>query len=48
MAAYLIEQHGLGRYPLEKLITTYKIADFEAALQYTKAGKTIKAVLDWS
>ena len=47
MAAYLIDQHSKGLYPLEKLITTYKVADFETALKDTKEGKTIKAVLEW-
>lgn len=47
MAIYLIEQHGKGQYPLEKIVTTYAVKDFETALKDTKDGKTIKAVLKW-
>ena len=47
MAIYLIDQHGRGQYPLEKIITTYPVKDFETALKDTKDGKTIKAVLKW-
>lgn len=47
MAAYLIEQHSQGQYPLEKIVTIYKMEDFENAFKDTKSGKTIKAVLEW-
>lgn len=47
MAIYLIDQHSKGQYPLEKIITTYDVKDFETAMKDTKEGKTIKAVLKW-
>ncbi|PNS14604.1 hypothetical protein CAC42_2661 [Sphaceloma murrayae] len=47
MALYLIEQQRQGRFPLEKLIKTYDYRDFQQALDDTKSGRTIKAVLTW-
>ena len=47
MALYLIDQHSKGQYPLERIVTTYNVKDFETALKDTKEGKTIKAVLEW-
>ncbi|EXJ86298.1 hypothetical protein A1O1_06668 [Capronia coronata CBS 617.96] len=47
MLPYLIEQHDQGRFPLEEMITTYDIKDYEKAFEDVKAGKTIKAVLKW-
>ena len=47
MALYLIDQHKKGNYPLEKIIFNYGIKDYAKAIQDTKEGKTIKAVLKW-
>lgn len=41
----LIALHGEGRFPLEKLITTYPFADIEQAAQDALTGKTVKPVL---
>ena len=48
MLPYLIEQHKKGEFPLEKIITTYEVKDFEKAFNDTKEGKAVKAVLCWS
>ena len=40
--------HASGQLPLEKLTTVYDVKDFEKAMQDTKSGKAIKAVLRWS
>jgi Zn-dependent alcohol dehydrogenase len=47
MVPYLIDQHNKGQYPLERIVTTYDVKDFETAMKDTKEGKTIKAVLKW-
>jgi Zn-dependent alcohol dehydrogenase len=47
MIPYLIEQHKQKKYPLEKLIKTYAITDFDDAIKDAKSGSTIKAVLKW-
>jgi Zn-dependent alcohol dehydrogenase len=44
---YLIEQNRLGKYPLEKLIKTYDVKDFNQAIKDMKEGKTIKPVILW-
>ncbi|KAH7093537.1 chaperonin 10-like protein [Paraphoma chrysanthemicola] len=44
---YLIDMHAKGLFPIEKLVTRYRIEEFENALQDMKSGKTIKAVLTW-
>lgn len=48
MLPYLIEQHDKGALPLEKIITKYRVEDFQKAIDDTKDGKTIKAVLLWT
>ncbi|WP_436528871.1 NAD(P)-dependent alcohol dehydrogenase [Actinoplanes sp. HUAS TT8] len=42
---HLIELQRAGRFPVEKLITTYPFADIEQAAQDTLTGKTVKPVL---
>ncbi|OOF94499.1 hypothetical protein ASPCADRAFT_170477 [Aspergillus carbonarius ITEM 5010] len=44
---YLIEQHSQGNYPIEELITTYPIDQYNQAINDMKSGKTLKAVLLW-
>ena len=41
----LIELHRQGRFPLEKLITTYPFEDIAEAMHDSETGKTIKPVL---
>lgn len=48
MIPYLIEQHKMGKYPLEKLIVNYDITEYARAIEDTKTGRTIKPVLQWS
>jgi aryl-alcohol dehydrogenase len=43
----LIELWQQGRFPLEKLITYYHFDDINRALQDSRNGKVIKAVLVW-
>ncbi|GIE91330.1 NAD(P)-dependent alcohol dehydrogenase [Actinoplanes regularis] len=42
---YLIDLHRQGRFPLERLITTYPFAEIERAAQDALTGKTVKPVL---
>lgn len=41
----LLELRRQGRFPLEKLVTTFDFADLEGAITATKAGEAVKAVL---
>ncbi len=41
----LIELHRQGRFPLEKLITTYPFEQIAAAMHDSETGKAIKPVL---
>ncbi|BCY13160.1 NAD(P)-dependent alcohol dehydrogenase [Actinoplanes sp. L3-i22] len=45
---HLIDLHRAGRFPLEKLITTYPFADIEQAATDMLAGHTIKPVLTFN
>ncbi|MCZ1012088.1 NAD(P)-dependent alcohol dehydrogenase [Streptomyces lydicus] len=42
---HLIKLHGLGRLPVEKLITPFRFSDIEAAARAAIAGEVIKPVL---
>ncbi|KAH8801729.1 aryl-alcohol dehydrogenase [Xylogone sp. PMI_703] len=44
----LIEFWRSGRFPLEKLVTTYPYTEFEKAKEDTETGKCVKAVLLWN
>lgn len=41
----LLELRRQGRFPLEKLVTTYPFAELEAAIAGTDSGEAVKAVL---
>ncbi|MCL2401817.1 MAG: NAD(P)-dependent alcohol dehydrogenase, partial [Oscillospiraceae bacterium] len=41
----LMEHYRAGRFPFDKMITFYDFADAESAMQDTKSGKAVKAVL---
>jgi Zn-dependent alcohol dehydrogenase len=43
-----MDLHAKGELPLEKLVTVYDVKDFEQAIQDSKSGKALKAVLRWS
>ncbi|KAH8660219.1 chaperonin 10-like protein [Xylariales sp. PMI_506] len=43
----MIKWYREGRLPLEKLIKTYKVEDFETALADIKSGATVKPILLW-
>jgi Zn-dependent alcohol dehydrogenase len=47
MIPFLIEQYSQGNFPLEKLVQTYRIEDFQTAIEDMKVGKVIKPVLVW-
>jgi aryl-alcohol dehydrogenase len=44
----LIEMNQQGRFPYDRLITTYEFKDINKAFEDSKAGKTIKPVLKMS
>ena len=41
----LIELHGLGRFPLEKLVTFYPFKDINQAIEDSLAGKCVKPIV---
>ncbi|KAF3395105.1 Aryl-alcohol dehydrogenase [Talaromyces pinophilus] len=45
---FLMEQHAQGKYQIEHLITQYDVEDFQQAIDDTKSGKALKAVLNWN
>ncbi|CAD0099840.1 unnamed protein product, partial [Aureobasidium mustum] len=47
MAPLLLKEHSLGRLPLHKVTTFYKVNEFQRALDDVESGKTVKAVLTW-
>ncbi|KAK3986039.1 putative alcohol dehydrogenase [Cladorrhinum sp. PSN332] len=44
---YLIEAHQKGLFPLDRFIKYYDFTDYEQAIEDSKTGKAIKAVLKW-
>ncbi|CEJ89833.1 Putative Alcohol dehydrogenase [[Torrubiella] hemipterigena] len=48
LIAFLIDQHAKGNYPIEELVTTYDVKDFDKAIKDTKEGRALKAVLKWA
>ncbi|KAF2494653.1 zinc-binding alcohol dehydrogenase [Lophium mytilinum] len=44
---YLVGEIAEGRFPLEKLVKTYPVADYQTALEDMRSGKTLKPVLLW-
>ncbi|KAK3693361.1 chaperonin 10-like protein [Podospora appendiculata] len=44
---YLMEMHAKGLFPMEEFITYYDVKDFAKAIEDTKKGRVIKAVLRW-
>ena len=47
MIPFLIKQHSEGKFPLEKIVKTYSVDDWQLALDDMHAGKVIKPVLLW-
>lgn len=43
----LLEEHSLGRLPLDKVTAFYNVKDFQRAFDDVQSGKTVKAVLTW-
>lgn len=41
----LIELHAAGRFPLDKLVRTYRLAEINEAVADSEAGRTVKPVL---
>ncbi|KHN93942.1 alcohol dehydrogenase [Metarhizium album ARSEF 1941] len=44
---YLMEEYSKGNYPVDKLVTFYDFGDFQQAIDDTKRGTALKAVLVW-
>ncbi|KAI5458337.1 chaperonin 10-like protein [Mariannaea sp. PMI_226] len=44
---FLIKQHSEGNFPLERIVKTYNIDDWELALEDMHSGTVIKPVLVW-
>jgi aryl-alcohol dehydrogenase len=41
----LLELHRQGRFPIDKMVRTYPLADINQAVEDTESGRTLKAVL---
>lgn len=41
----LLELHGQGRFPIDRLVNTYALADINRAIEDTESGKCVQAVL---
>lgn len=39
--------HANGQLPLEELVTFYDMKEYEKAIEDSKTGKALKAVLKW-
>ena len=39
--------HRQGKLPLEELVTFYSVKDYEKALEDSKNGAALKAVMKW-
>jgi Zn-dependent alcohol dehydrogenase len=39
--------HQQGKFPLEELVTFYSIKNYEKALEDSRTGAALKAVLKW-
>ncbi|KAM7182997.1 putative alcohol dehydrogenase [Rhypophila sp. PSN 637] len=44
---FLIEKHAKGEFPMEQFIQFYDVKEYEQAIEDSKSGKVIKAVLKW-
>ncbi|KAH0592255.1 hypothetical protein MHUMG1_10001 [Metarhizium humberi] len=44
---YLMDEYAKGNYPVDKLVTFYDFGDFQQAIDDTKRGVALKAVLVW-
>lgn len=42
----LLELHRQGRFPVDRLITRYPLAEINQAVADTEAGRAVKAVLE--
>ncbi|KAK3935640.1 aryl-alcohol dehydrogenase [Diplogelasinospora grovesii] len=44
---YLMAAHAKGQFPLDRFVRYYDMKDYKQAIEDSKSGKTIKAVLRW-
>ncbi|MEU5764204.1 NAD(P)-dependent alcohol dehydrogenase [Nocardia sp. NPDC047648] len=44
---HLLDLHAAGRFPIDRLVTTYPHTDINAALAQQRDGKVVKPVLTW-
>lgn len=42
-----MDEYAKGNYPVDKLVTLYDFGDFQRAIDDTKRGIALKAVLVW-
>ncbi|KAG6095401.1 hypothetical protein E4U30_002488 [Claviceps sp. LM220 group G6] len=47
MIPFLMKEHANGNYPVDKLVSYYDFRDHQRALDDTKRGAAVKAVLIW-
>lgn len=47
MIPFLMKEHAKGNYPVDKLVSYYDFRDYQRALDDTKRGAAVKAVLVW-
>ncbi|KAG5927554.1 hypothetical protein E4U42_002103 [Claviceps africana] len=47
MIPFLMEEYAKGNYPIDKLVSFYDFNDFQTAMDDTKQGTALKAVLVW-
>lgn len=44
---YLMEEYAKGNYPIDELVKVYDMKDFNQAIEDSKNGVCLKAVLKW-
>lgn len=47
MIPFLMEQYAKGLYPVDKLVSLYNFEEYQTAIDDTKRGVALKAVLVW-
>lgn len=47
LIGYLMDEHAKGNYPIDELVKVYSMADVDKAIEDSKNGVCLKAVLKW-
>lgn len=42
-----MDEHAKGNYPIDQLVKVYSVADVDKAIEDSKNGVCLKAVLKW-